>query len=118
MSFAQRCGRALAAKLRVFGAETIISPAMGALIVGQEVARQLNLRFIFAEKEGDRLALRRFRIGSGEKIIIVEDVIRRGARVQETINIVRSNGGMLLAVAMLADETGGKLNLGIPMFSL
>ena len=67
---------------------------MGGLVIGQEVARQLGLRFIFVEKEDGKLVLRRgFKIAPGEKILVVEDVVTKGGRVQETIDIVRANGG-------------------------
>src|SRR5437016_3798395 len=88
MPAVERLGAELAAKVRSFGAATVVSPAMGGLVLGQEVARQLRLRFIFVEKEDGKLVLRRgFRISPGEKILIVEDVITRGGRVQETMDI-------------------------------
>lgn len=105
---AERVCSMLAAKLRDVEAESVISPALGGLIVGHEVARALNKRHIFAEKEEGRLVLRRgFSIGAGERFIVVEDVVTRGGRVQETINIVRSHGGAVEAVATLVDRSGG-----------
>src|SRR5256885_14767156 len=75
MPIVEKLGAALAAKVRGLGAATVVSPAMGGLVIGQEVARQLGVRFIFAEKEEGKLALRRgFKISSGEKILVVEDV--------------------------------------------
>jgi len=109
----------LAAKVRSLGAVTVVSPAMGGLVIGQEVARQLGLRFIFVEKEEGKLVLRRgFKIASGEKILIVEDVVTKGGRVQETIDIVRANQGVVSGVAMMVDRSNGVVNLGVPMFSL
>src|SRR5688572_27451690 len=88
MPLVEKFGAALADKLRTIDAPTVISPAMGGLVIGQEVARQLGLRFIFAEKEQGSLALRRgFKIQAGERVIIVEDVITQGGRVRETIEI-------------------------------
>ncbi len=119
MPIVERLGAALAAKVRSLGAVTAISPAMGGLVLGQEVARQLGLRFIFAEKEAGRLALRRgFKISPGEKMVIVEDVVTRGGRVQETIDIVRAHGGAVVGVAMAVDRSGGGVNFGAPAFSL
>ena len=67
----------------------VIAPAMGGIVIGHEVARQLGVRSIFAEKENDKLVLRRgFKIGPGDRYVIAEDVITRGGRVQETIDIV------------------------------
>ena len=101
------------------GATTVISPAMGGLVIGQEVARQLRARFIFTEKEEGKLVLRRgFRIAPREKFLVVEDVVTKGGRVQETINIVRAHDGDVLGVAMIVDRSNGAVDLGAPMFSL
>src|SRR6476646_10729139 len=105
----EKLGAALAAKVR----------AMGGLVIGQEVARQLGVRFIFVEKEEGKLVLRRgFKIGVGEKILIVEDVVTKGGRVQETIDIVREHRGQLVGVAMAVNRSGGSVNFGVPTFSL
>ena len=112
-------GAALAAKLKPLGAVTVVSPAMGGLVIGQEVARQLGLRFIFVEKEEGKLVLRRgFKIAPGEKILIVEDVVTKGGRVQETMDIVQAHGGEVSAVAMVVDRSNGTTKLGVPQFSL
>src|SRR6185369_14416822 len=101
MPIVEKLGAELAAKVRTLGASTVISPAMGGLVLGQEVARQLGLRFIFAEKEQGKLVLRRgFKISPGEKLLVVEDVVTRGGRVQETLDIVRGNGALVAGVAM------------------
>ncbi|MFM8468454.1 MAG: orotate phosphoribosyltransferase [Limisphaerales bacterium] len=119
MPIVEQFGAALADKVRSLGAVTVISPAMGGLVIGQEVARQLGLRFIFVEKEDGKLVLRRgFKIAPGEKILVVEDVVTKGGRVQETIDIVRANGGTVAGVAMVVDRSNGGVNLGVPMFSL
>ena len=90
MPVVEKLGAALAAKVKSLGAVTVVSPAMGGLVIGQEVARQLGVRFIFVEKEEGKLVLRRgFKIAPGEKILVVEDVVTKGGRVQETIDIVR-----------------------------
>jgi len=119
MPVVEKLGASLAAKLRSLGAATVIAPAMGGLVIGQEVARQLGTRFIFVEKEEGKLALRRgFKIAPGEKILVVEDVVTKGGRVQETIDIVRANGGEVLGVAMVVDRSNGAAELGVPTFSL
>src|SRR5580765_2592773 len=119
MPIVEKLGAELAAKVRSLGAVTVVSPAMGGLVLGQEVARQLGLRFIFVEKEQGKLALRRgFKIAPGEKCLIVEDVVTKGGRVQETIDIVRTNGGEVAGVAMVVDRSNGETKLGVPMFSL
>src|SRR5689334_9951893 len=119
MPIVEKLGAALAAKVRSLDAVTVVSPAMGGLVIGQEVARQLGLRFIFVEKEDGKLVLRRgFKIAPGEKCLIVEDVVTKGGRVQETIDIVRGCQGTVAGVAMLVDRSGGTVNLGVPTLSL
>lgn len=119
MPVVEKLGAALAGKLKSLGAVTVVSPAMGGLVIGQEVARQLGVRFIFVEKEDGKLALRRgFKIAPGEKILVVEDVVTKGGRVQETIDIVRAHGGEVAGVAMLVDRSNGQTQLGVPQFSL
>jgi orotate phosphoribosyltransferase len=116
---AKVCGW-LADKLREFDCDTVISPALGGIIVGQEVARSLGKRHIFVEKEEGKLVLRRgFKIDNGEKFIVVEDVVTRGGRVQETIEIVRAHGGTVAAVGVIVDRSGkDKPNFGSPFVSL
>lgn len=119
MPVVERFGAALADGLRGLGATTVISPAMGGLVIGQEVARQLGLRFIFAEKEEGKLVLRRgFKIAPGEKLLVVEDVVTKGGRVQETIDIVRAHAGTVAGVAMVVDRSNGLVHLGVPTVSL
>ena len=116
---AQVCGQ-LADKLREFHCDTVISPALGGIIVGQEVGRSLGKRHIFVEKEDGRLVLRRgFQISPDEKFIVAEDVVTRGGRVQETIDIVLAHGGIVLAVAVIVDRSGKtKPVFGCPFVSL
>ncbi|MGC9941269.1 MAG: orotate phosphoribosyltransferase [Verrucomicrobiota bacterium] len=115
----EKFGAALAAKLKPLGAVTVVSPAMGGLVIGQEVARQLGLRFIFVEKEDGKLVLRRgFKIAPGEKILVVEDVVTKGGRMQETLDIVRAQSGVVVGVAMVVDRSNGMTNFGIPAVSL
>jgi orotate phosphoribosyltransferase len=119
MPTVERFGAALAAKVRPLDAVTVVSPAMGGLVLGQEVARQLGSRFIFVEKEEGKLVLRRgFKIAPGEKTLVVEDVVTKGGRVQETMDIVRARQGVVVGVAMAVDRSNGKGILDVPMFSL
>jgi orotate phosphoribosyltransferase len=119
MPIVEKLGDALAAKTKHLQPVTVIAPAMGGLVIGQEVARQLGVRFIFVEKEEGKLVLRRgFKIAPGEKILVVEDVVTKGGRVQETIDIVRAHQGEVLGVAMIVDRSNGTVNLGVPTFSL
>ncbi len=117
---AEQVCQMLADKLRGFDCDAVISPALGGIIVGQEVARSLGKRHIFVEKEGGKLALRRgFKIDNHEKFVVVEDVVTRGGRVQETIDIVREHGGIVTAVGVIVDRSGkAKPDLGCPFVSL
>jgi orotate phosphoribosyltransferase len=110
----------LADKLREFDCDTVISPALGGIIVGQEVGRALRKRHIFVEKEDGKLVLRRgFQISPDEKFIVVEDVVTRGGRVQETIDIVRAQGATVSAVGVIVDRSGSaKPDFGCPFVSL
>ena len=110
----------LADKLREFDCDTVISPALGGIIVGQEVGRSLGKRHIFVEKEDGKLVLRRgFQIAPDEKFIVVEDVVTRGGRVQETIDIIRTYGATVSAVGVIVDRSGeAKPDFGCPFVSL
>ena len=116
---AQVCGQ-LADRLREFDCDAVISPALGGIIVGQEVGRSLGKRHIFVEKEEGKLVLRRsFQISPDEKFIVVEDVVTRGGRVQETIDIVRAHSGIVSAVGVIVDRSGHKKpDFGCPFVSL
>jgi len=119
MPTVEKLGAALAAKVRHLNPATVLSPAMGGLVIGQEVARQLRVRFLFTEKEEGKLVMRRgFKIAPGEKVLIVEDVVTKGGRVQETIDIVREHHAEVVGAAMLVDRSGGAVNLGVPLFSV
>ncbi|MEI6351980.1 MAG: orotate phosphoribosyltransferase [Verrucomicrobiota bacterium] len=117
---AARVCAALAEKLRSVPCDSVISPALGGLIVGHEVARTLGKRHIFAEKEDGRLVLRRgFTMRPGERFLVLEDVVTRGGRVQETIDIVRERGGVVAAVGTLVDRSGDQTpDFGCPFVSL
>jgi orotate phosphoribosyltransferase len=114
------CGM-LADKLRGYDAARVISPALGGIIVGHEIARHLELPHIFAEKDdAGALVLRRgFEIKPGDRFIVAEDVVTRGGRVQETIAIVRQHGGVVAAIAAIVDRSGGNLpDFGAPFVAL
>jgi orotate phosphoribosyltransferase len=116
---AKVCGW-LADKVRGFDCDSVISPALGGIIVGQEVGRSLGKRHIFVEKDEGKLVLRRgFQISPNEKFVVVEDVVTRGGRVQETIDIVRAHGAIISAVGVIVDRSGAaKPHFGCPFVSL
>lgn len=108
----------------------VISPAVGGILVGHEVARELGVKCVFAEKvQGEGvdasgkpntiLAMRRFKLKKGERYVVAEDVVTKGGRVQETIDLVRAAGAKVAGVVLLVDRSAGKVKFGrIPMFSL
>ena len=107
---------ALGGDLKVDG---VIAPAMGGLFVGHEVAKALDVLSIFAEKQEGRLVLRRgFTVAKGASFVVAEDVVTRGGRVQETVDIVEALGGRVAAIAVLVDRSGGKARFKAPMVSL
>jgi orotate phosphoribosyltransferase len=117
---AGRIGAALAEILRPHSPEAVISPALGGVLLGHEGARHLGLRHVFAEKDQGRLVLRRgFQIGKGERFAVVEDVVTRGGRVQETLAIVRQRAGVPVAVGAILDRSAGQRpDFGCPFLSL
>jgi orotate phosphoribosyltransferase len=110
---------ALAKKIDTAGIQSVISPAVGGIVVGQELARSLKKRHIFAEKEDGKLVLKRgFVISPGENFLVAEDVITQGGRVRETMEIVTSRGGVVAAIAVLVDRSTQTINFGAPLYSL
>lgn len=99
--------------------ETVVAPAMGGLVIGQEIARQSGKRYIFLEKKDGDLALRRgFKLKPGEKVLITEDVVTKGGRVQEALKIVRDLGADPVAVTVIVDRSNGNNDFGTPFHSL
>jgi orotate phosphoribosyltransferase len=116
--YTEQVCKIIADHFKDYNIDTVISPAMGGIIVGQEVARQLNKRSIFAEREDKKLTLRRgFTINQGEKILICEDVVTTGGSVYEVIDIVNEQGGEVVGVGFIVDRSNGKVNFGYPQKS-
>jgi orotate phosphoribosyltransferase len=119
MAAVERLATLLVAKLATVKFDTVLAPAMGGLVIGQEVARQAKARFIFAEKENNVLVLRRgFKFSPGERVLVVEDVVTRGGRVVECVDIIRKGGGEVAGVGMLVDRSAGTTRFDIPAISL
>ncbi|HWA11255.1 MAG TPA: orotate phosphoribosyltransferase [Opitutaceae bacterium] len=121
MDAVERLAELLLARIRAakLGFTTVLAPAMGGLVIGQEVARQAKARYIFAEKESNVLVLRRgFTLAPGERVLVVEDVVTRGGRVNECLAIVRQAGGTPAGVAMLVDRSSGTTRFDVPALSL
>lgn len=98
--------------------DTVIAPAIGGIVVGQEVARLLNKRSIFAEREDKTLTLRRgFSLEKGEKVLVCEDVVTTGGSVFEVIEIVKKAGAEVVGVGFIVDRSNGKVQFGFPQVS-
>ncbi|MGB5288114.1 MAG: orotate phosphoribosyltransferase [Ignavibacteriaceae bacterium] len=99
--------------------DTVIAPAIGGLVVGQEVARQLNKRFIFAEREDKKLSLRRgFCLDENERVLVCEDVVTTGGSVFEVIDIVKNSKAEVVGAGFIVDRSNGMVNFGYPQFSV
>jgi orotate phosphoribosyltransferase len=121
MDAVERLAELLLAKVRGLGIrfETVLAPAMGGLVIGQELARQAGARYIFAEKENDALVLRRgFTLAAGEPVLVAEDVVTRGGRVLECLEILRRAGAKPAGLAMLVDRSAGAARFDVPAVSL
>jgi orotate phosphoribosyltransferase len=121
MDAVERLAELLLAKLRRLGLkfDTVLAPAMGGLVIGQELARQAGARYIFAEKENDVLVLRRgFTLAPGETVLVAEDVVTRGGRVLECLEILNRAGARPVGVAMLVDRSAGQARFAVPAVSL
>ncbi len=122
--YAERLGEDLAsALLTLTKGETpglVISPALGGLIVGHEVARAFGVRFLFTERDADRkMSLRRgFSLSPGERVIVIEDVITTGGSTREVIDVVQAAGATAFAAGSIIDRSGGAVELGIPRVAL
>ena len=119
---AERLCRVLAAKVRALGAggiDLVVSPAMGGVIVGYEMGRQLGAPAIFLERVEGTLAMRRgFSIEPGQRCVMVEDIVTTGLSSRECIAGIAAAGGVTVAAACLIDRSGGKADLGVPLVSL
>ncbi len=119
---AERLCKALAVKLReggIGGVDLVASPAMGGVVVGFEMARQLAVPSIFFERVEGKLELRRgFDIADGARVVMVEDIVTTGLSSRECIAGIEALGGNVVAAACLIDRSGGRADVGVPLFAL
>ena len=117
---AETLGKALAEQVRglKIAVDAVISPALGGLIIGHEVARALGVRAIFAERQEGALTLRRgFSIAPGERLLVIEDVVTTGGSTRETMDVATANGGTIAAAGAIIDR-GVNVDLGVPFTAL
>ncbi|MSO82472.1 MAG: orotate phosphoribosyltransferase [Acidobacteria bacterium] len=116
---AEACGAALADRVRILGAQVVLSPALGGIVIGQEVGRALAVRAIFAERQDGRLTLRRgFTLEPGERVLVVEDVVTTGGSTRETIEVARAAGAIVVGAGAIVDRSGGHQQLDVPFHAL
>jgi orotate phosphoribosyltransferase len=116
---AEALGAAIADRVRGLGAQTVLSPALGGVVIGQEVGRALGVRAIFAERQDGRLMLRRgFALDPGEKVLVVEDVVTTGGSTRETIDLAREAGAVVVGAAAIVDRSGGQQRIDVPFHVL
>lgn len=116
---AAKFGRAIAEHFVNAEIDTVASPAIGGLVIGYSVAAALNKRFLWTERQTGEMTLRRgFSLKSGERILVVEDVITTGGSTRECIAALESNGGEVVAAASIIDRSNGTANVGVPRIAL
>jgi orotate phosphoribosyltransferase len=120
---AEMLGRAIADRTRELRATVVLSPALGGVVIGHEVARALGVRAIFAERQDGALTLRRgFVIAENDRVLVVEDVLTTGGSTRETMQVARAAGGQVVGAASIVDRSGHAgarvAELGVPYVSL
>lgn len=116
---AEAIGQALGDRVRAWGATCVLSPALGGLIIGQEVGRALDVRAIFAERVERTLTLRRgFSLSSSDRVLVVEDVVTTGLSTRETVDVARQAGATVVGASAIVDRSGGRHGLEVPFAAL
>ena len=116
---AEALGRALAPKFKTVGATVVLSPALGGLIIGHEVARALGVRAIFAERQDNALTLRRgFHLDPADRVVVIEDVVTTGGSTRETMVVAREAGATVMAAGAIVDRSGGHQGLDVSFYAL
>lgn len=115
---AEELGRALAAKTGLMP-DLVLSPAMGGLMIGHEVARALGVRHYFTERVDGTMLLRRgFALKPGERVLVVEDVVTTGKSTKEVFEVIRAAGAVVAGACSIVDRSEGKAALGVPYAAL
>jgi len=116
---AERLGSALADRIRGVRATVVLSPALGGVIIGHEVARALGVRALFAERQDGVLTLRRgFTLSERDRVLVVEDVLTTGGSTKETMDVARAAGAQVVGAASIVNRSGGTVKFDVPLESL
>lgn len=112
-------GAMIARRFASAGVELVAGPTTGGVILAYEVARQLGVRAVYAERgeAGGRVLRRGFTVRPGERVLIVDDIVTTGGSVNDMQTCIESTGGSVIGVGVLGDRTGGRLNLAVPFFA-
>lgn len=118
-SHAEMIGQAIAAHFSNEHVQSVVAPAIGGIIVAHETARALGVRALFTEREAGQMTLRRgFHIDSGERVLVVEDVVTTGGSTRETIDAIARVGGAVAGAASVIDRSGGTVDIGVRRIAL
>jgi orotate phosphoribosyltransferase len=116
---AEALGAALADRVRAWGATVVLSPALGGIVIGQEVARGLGVRALFAERQDGTLTLRRgFALAPEDRVLVVEDVVTTAGSTRETIAVARHHGATVVGAWSIVDRSNGTHGLELPYAAL
>jgi orotate phosphoribosyltransferase len=117
----ERLCKALAAKVRAAGLgpiDLVVSPAVGGIVPGYEMGRQLGLPAVWVEREDGQFRLRRFEMPTKARVLIVEDIVTTGLSSRETVEAVKGLGADVIGEACLIDRSGGEADVGVPLVAL
>jgi len=120
---AEKLGRLLAEEIAKLAPRVVlvVSPALGGIIIGHEVARAMGARFIFTERDpgsGKMMLRRGFTVAAGERAVVVEDVVTTGGSTADVVELLRTAGAEVVAAGSLIDRSGGRANVGAPRVAL
>ena len=116
---AETIGAAVASRVSGLGATVVLSPALGGVVIGQEVGRALGVRAIFAERLDGVLTLRRgFTLSESDRVLVVEDVLTTGGSTRETMQVAAASGSRVVGVASIVDRSGGATKFDVPFEAL
>ncbi|HXD74416.1 MAG TPA: orotate phosphoribosyltransferase [Vicinamibacterales bacterium] len=116
---AERLGKALADRTGHVRANVVLSPAIGGIVIGQEVGRALGVRALFAERQDGQLTLRRgFTLSERDRVLVVEDVLTTGGSTKETMEVAKAAGAQVVGAASIVNRSGGTIKFDVPLESL
>jgi orotate phosphoribosyltransferase len=116
---AETLGRAIGERTRDLRPTVVLSPALGGIVIGQEVGRALGVRAIFAERQDGALTLRRgFTLGERDRVLVVEDVLTTGGSTRETMQVATASGAQIVGAASIVDRSGGSTRFEVPFHAL